>query len=313
MAESEKAFVTTVSRDVEGYWSSGDDDDMVTGRNMCLMARKIVECDEVRDGKKILFWLDDWLKNGTLAVKFPSLYALDKRKSCLLGDRWVNDVFSWAWKRKPNNSQELLELKSILDVTRMVVRSNGPDTWRSRLTDDGFFRVCDLRALIDSKLTTPINNPTVWLHLVPIKCINFVWRACLGRIPTAVALSRRGINISSISYQMCFSGVDTADHILLDCPIAFDSLSWIFNWCDVSIQRFLSISDFVNFAASWGNCPKKRKIFIAICYGFLWCMWKARNDVWFNKIQLNSSKLADNVISMVFSWLKSRGNFENCR
>nr|KAJ0216733.1 hypothetical protein LSAT_V11C300147860 [Lactuca sativa] len=65
---------------------------------------------QVGDGNKILFWLDDWLKNGTLAVKFPSLYALDKRKSCLLGDRWVNGVFSWAWKRKPNNSQELLEL-----------------------------------------------------------------------------------------------------------------------------------------------------------------------------------------------------------
>ncbi|XP_052621758.1 uncharacterized protein LOC128127334 [Lactuca sativa] len=47
LAESEKAFVTTVSRDVEGYWSSGDDDDdVVTGRNMCLMARKTVVCDE---------------------------------------------------------------------------------------------------------------------------------------------------------------------------------------------------------------------------------------------------------------------------
>nr|KAJ0186253.1 hypothetical protein LSAT_V11C900482370 [Lactuca sativa] len=74
------------------------------------------------------------------------------------------------------------------------------------------FRVSDIRALIDSKLTISINNPTVWLHLVPIKCISFVWRACMGRIPTTVALSKRG------------------------------------------------------------NCPKKRKIFIAICYGLLWCM-----------------------------------------
>ena len=46
MAESEKAFVTMVSRDVEGYWSSEDDDEMVSGRNMCLMARQTVECDE---------------------------------------------------------------------------------------------------------------------------------------------------------------------------------------------------------------------------------------------------------------------------
>ena len=46
MAESEKAFVTTVSRDVEGYWSSGDDDDMNNGRNMCLLARQTIECDD---------------------------------------------------------------------------------------------------------------------------------------------------------------------------------------------------------------------------------------------------------------------------
>nr|KAJ0184879.1 hypothetical protein LSAT_V11C900455960 [Lactuca sativa] len=99
---------------------------------------------EVGDGKKILFWLDDWLKNETLAVKFPSLYA------------WANDTFSWAWKRKPNNSQELLELNSIVDITRFVVSSNGPNTWRSRLAVDGSFRVYDIKALIDSKLTVPL-------------------------------------------------------------------------------------------------------------------------------------------------------------
>ncbi|XP_052622501.1 uncharacterized protein LOC128127835 [Lactuca sativa] len=45
-AESEKAFVTIVSRDIEGYWSSGDDEDLVSGKNICLMARQTVECDE---------------------------------------------------------------------------------------------------------------------------------------------------------------------------------------------------------------------------------------------------------------------------
>ena len=46
MIASEKAFVITVSRDVEVYWSSGDEDHVSTGRNMCLMARRTIECDE---------------------------------------------------------------------------------------------------------------------------------------------------------------------------------------------------------------------------------------------------------------------------
>lgn len=124
----------------------------------------------------------------------------------------------------------------IIYIISQVVLSSGPDTWRSRLAIDGIFRVSDLRALIDSKVTIPVNNPTVWLHLVPIKCISFVWKACMGLIPTTMALSKRGINISSSSYQMCSNGVDIVDHIFLECHVAIDSLVWIFNWCGIPFQ-----------------------------------------------------------------------------
>ena len=43
LTTSEKAFVTTLSMDGEGYWSSGDEDDVSSGRNMCLMAMKTIE------------------------------------------------------------------------------------------------------------------------------------------------------------------------------------------------------------------------------------------------------------------------------
>lgn len=82
-----------------------------------------------------------------------------------------------------------------------------------------------------------------------------MWKTCLGHIPTTMTLSKRGVNIPSSSCQLCFNGVDNADHILLEFPIAFDTLIWIFNWYGIFPQRFLSISDFVNFAATWGNCP----------------------------------------------------------
>nr|KAJ0191133.1 hypothetical protein LSAT_V11C800442200 [Lactuca sativa] len=167
----------------------------------------------------------------------------------------------WAWKRHPKNPQELLDLDSIVSLTSQVVCSNRSDAWRSRLAVDDIFH-----------LTVSVNNPTVWFHLVPIKCISFVWRTCMGRIPTAMTLSKRGIKISSISCQICSNGVDIADHILLECPDAVDSLVWIFIWCGIPFQRFRLISDFVNFAVIWGKCSKNRKIFIAIRYGFLWCM-----------------------------------------
>ena len=40
IATSEKDFIITVSRDVDGYWSFGDEDDVSSGRNMFLIARE---------------------------------------------------------------------------------------------------------------------------------------------------------------------------------------------------------------------------------------------------------------------------------
>ncbi|CAI9279920.1 unnamed protein product [Lactuca saligna] len=48
---------------------------------------------------------------------------------------------------------------------------------------------------------------------------------------------QRGINISSSSCQMCSNGVDIVHHSLLECPVAVDSLIWIFNWCGIPFQR----------------------------------------------------------------------------
>ncbi|KAL4574928.1 hypothetical protein LXL04_021768 [Taraxacum kok-saghyz] len=56
------------------------------------------------------------------------------------------------------------------------------------------------------------------------------------------------------------------------------SLNWILKWCNIQDQQFKTVGEMVKFAAIWGNCPKKRKILLAIIYGYLWCTWKARND-----------------------------------
>ena len=46
LPESEKDFVTTVSRSVDGYWSFSDVGEERPARSMCLMARQLIEYDE---------------------------------------------------------------------------------------------------------------------------------------------------------------------------------------------------------------------------------------------------------------------------
>lgn len=78
-------------------------------------------------------------------------------------------------------------------------------------------------------------------------------------------------------------------------------------WCKISIPEFRSVREMVEFAAKWGNCPKKKETFISICYGALWKIWKARNEQIFKKKRKCPTIIAQETISLVYEWCKHRG------
>ncbi|KAL4581896.1 hypothetical protein LXL04_006430 [Taraxacum kok-saghyz] len=266
----------------------------------------------INSGNNTLLWLDNWEGSGNLALKFPNLYNLEKRKSCFISERFQNNIFSGSWKRNPNSLIETNELKDLYNILSPFHLSDGRDRWSYKLSTDGAFTVRDLRFIIDEKITTSVPNPTVWIQIIPLKIICFVWRACLGRIPTSAALSIRGINVNSTDCILCPNGIDEVNHILINCPSTKEVLDWIFIWCGLPTQYFSEVIDLVTFDACWGRCPKKRKLFVAICYSFLWCVWKKRNDRLFNNSITSTGKLKDNIALLVFDWVKNRGSFKNC-
>ncbi|KAJ9551167.1 hypothetical protein OSB04_015212 [Centaurea solstitialis] len=265
---------------------------------------------KVGSGENTLFWLDDWLGGGDrLMPGFLCSLIWIKKKTCFVADRMAPNKLLWDWKKFPRNPTEISELCLLSDLVKFTTVSEAEDKWRSKLSGDGVYYVHDLRRLIDDKVTIPTLNPTIWLLIIPLKINCFIWRACMDRIPSAVNLARRGINVGNTSCALCNLGTDEADHFLINCPSTATAMGWIFNWCGIPIQPFSSVSDFINFAANWGHCPKKRRIFIVICYGLLWCTWKARNDLVFNKVHISLLKMADSVVTMVFSFIAHRGNF----
>lgn len=170
----------------------------------------------------------------------------------------------------------------------------------------------DVRYLIDANITLQEYNPTIWISIVPFKIICFVWMDCLNQIPTALALTHKEVKMFNTSCFLCNARTDKADHILVNCSFLRNALDWIFSWCGVLMQSFKYVCEFINFAANWGHCPKRRKIFLAIFYGFLWCTWNLRNDSVFNKICCYSLKLVNNIVTLVFSFMVHRGKFGNC-
>nr|KAJ0207821.1 hypothetical protein LSAT_V11C500269740 [Lactuca sativa] len=97
--------------------------------------------------------------------------------------------------------------------------------------------------------------------------------------------------------RVCSTGIDGSDHILACYQFAIDTLEKILNGCNISFQYFSML----------GELSKETKDFGCIVYGYLWCMWRAQNDkilLIFNKICSSSTKLMDNIITIVFKWVK---------
>ena len=166
------------------------------------------------------------------------------------------------------------EFNELRDLVSNQTLTNSDDCLKSCLSDDGELFVSSVRRLIDSYVTCPMLNGTIWTNLVPIKINCFIWRASIGRIPTSRALSRRGINFTDHACRLCEDEDKEEDHLFMHCPFAKEVLRRIWSWCGIPSPSLGSIREMIAFAANWGNCPKKRKVLLAITYGYAWCLWK---------------------------------------
>ncbi|CAH1440647.1 unnamed protein product [Lactuca virosa] len=168
-------------------------------------------------------------------------------------------------------------------------------------------------------LTCPVSDRSLpisgrkfeWIREVPIKVVCFIWRAWLGKIPTKLALVKRGVSVGDIKCSLCDDWEEDSDHVLVGCEYAKEVLSWIFKWCGVTMPPMRTVVELLDFANNWSNNPSKRRLFLGICYGALWGIWKQRNDRGFNDSKMPPAKCADLIQSTLFLWMKNRKENSN--
>lgn len=68
--------------------------------------------------------------------------------------------------------------------------------WTCPLSSNGNYQVNTLRRKLDGCSSVDIGR-FEWVKEIPIKVSTFIWRAKQERIPTSVALSKRGVNVTS--------------------------------------------------------------------------------------------------------------------
>nr|GEW51116.1 reverse transcriptase domain-containing protein [Tanacetum cinerariifolium] len=128
-------------------------------------------------------------------------------------------------------------LHSYLDDT---IQSDIHDRWRWTLSSDGEFSVLSLRRFIDDKSIATVGSKTRWNKYVPSKVNILAWRIKHDFLPTCLNISRRGIDLNSITCVSCTTTTETTSHIFFVFPLVNLLYKKIARWWNVKMTEMSS-------------------------------------------------------------------------
>ncbi|GJY89098.1 RNA-directed DNA polymerase, eukaryota, partial [Tanacetum coccineum] len=175
------------------------------------------------------------------------------------------------------------------------------------------FSVASIRKVIDDSYLPSISSRTRWIKNVPIKVNILTWKIKMDALPTRFNLSRRGIDIESISCPICDCGVETSSHLFFRCSLSRQIVSKILLWWDVPYVEVESYAEWLEWLGSVRMLASLKLMFEGVFSVFWWLLWIFRNKTVFETSSPSKSILFDDVVSSSFHWRRSRSNFKFSR
>ncbi|PWA93765.1 RNA-directed DNA polymerase, eukaryota [Artemisia annua] len=259
---------------------------------------------QVNNGKSTKFWADVWLCDTPLKQKFPRLYRLDIYPDCTVHDKW-NSGWIWTWSRSINGGVSKAQLNELFGLLGNSFLTDKDDSWIWSLGNSTVFNVKDTRNLIDDSTLPNSPTPTRWCRFIPKKVNILIWRTLRDRIPTRWNLSRKGIEINSLSCPICAIGPETIYHLFWDCSLATALWSKIFNRVDLLLPSCDTIQVLYDRLEHYTFSSSHKLIMEAIIGVAIWVLWNFRNESIFGaQVPLRSTlfdKLNKCIRTMGFS------------
>ncbi|GJR88484.1 RNA-directed DNA polymerase, eukaryota, reverse transcriptase zinc-binding domain protein [Tanacetum coccineum] len=239
------------------------------------------------NGDKTKFWSDHWYAGGVLKDLCPRLYALENCKEVTGG-------------------VEQAQIDTLVEVVRTINLVPKADRWVWNLESSGEFSVASARKKIDEMRFPIISDATRWVKFVPIKVNILAWKIRSDALPTRINISRRGIDIQSISCPICENGVESSEHLFFSCNMIREIGSKIARWWNINYDEVSSYEEWKTWLISCRMETKLKQMFEGVWYSLWWCVWSYRNKLLFDDKTPMKAIIFDNVISSSFYWCKSR-------
>ncbi|KAJ0883842.1 putative RNA-directed DNA polymerase [Helianthus annuus] len=256
------------------------------------------------------FWKESWLIEEPLDSKFPNLFQLERQKNVGILDR-VRVVgggisLEFNWSRQPSSQLELAELNDLTAAVTAFTFGAGDDRWMWKPDTTGVFSVSSIRRLIERASFADLGIGFRWNGWVPIKVNFVVWRLVLNRLPTAMDLVHRNINIQDVNCKVCGEENETAVHIFVTCNLAQQVWEFVVGWCKIRPFFILELKDFVDIHNRNRGSKKWHRVILSVVQVAIWVLWKTRNDIVFRHKQANLERIKEEIKTYSYLWIKNR-------
>ena len=141
----------------------------------------------------------------------------------------------------------------------------------------------------------------VWNPWVPTKVGFFAWEASLGKVLTLDQLKRRGRALANRCF-LCGEEEETIDHLLIHCSkarilwdllLAIFGVSWVF---PLSVKETL-----LSWQGSFVD-KRRKKAWMAAPLCILWTVWRERNKIVFDNVNMSINRMKTYFLSNLWSW-----------
>ncbi|GJW52228.1 RNA-directed DNA polymerase, eukaryota, reverse transcriptase zinc-binding domain protein [Tanacetum coccineum] len=224
-------------------------------------------------------------------------------------DYW-NNGWDLRWSRPILRGTILHQLSVLSSTLDTVSLSDSEDIWTWSIGSPSFSVKCT-REHIDKSYLPDGGSETRWNRFLPKKINIFIWRALRDRLPTRWNLSRKGIDLDSLSCPICDSSIETLNHTLWFCSLATSIWHKIFAWLDIDIPCPSHIQDIFSWIGNMRVSASIKSILEVICGVALWALWHFRNELIFGSSPPKRCLLFDSIVDSSYRWYSSRNKLSS--
>ncbi|GKA08135.1 RNA-directed DNA polymerase, eukaryota, reverse transcriptase zinc-binding domain protein [Tanacetum coccineum] len=258
------------------------------------------------NGESTTFWEDRWLEGSVLKDIFPRLYVLETNKKVSVGDKLKDFRLDSSFRRKARGGIEQVQYEELSDMVNSISLTPKNDRYVWSLSNSGDFSVASFRKVIDENRYPGGRSRTRWVKYVPIKVNVTAWKIKMDALPTRLNISRRGMDIQSLSCPICDCGVESSSHLFFQCNLVRQVVRKISSWWNIDYVDVNSYEEWLIWLISLRLTAKLKVVLEGVFYVLWWSIWSFRNKLLFESKNPSKAVIFDNVVSCSYYWCKFR-------